>query len=87
MNFLLGILIFWLLGFVFSLPWVLVRLGIYKRWYLAPSLPPIIWGNAVFAMVPASAFLWSYPLIAFGGIFVAIVTYISFSGPIVGLIL
>ncbi len=36
------------------MPWVLARVGIYKRWYLAPFMPPFIWGKAIYGW-PVSA--------------------------------
>jgi hypothetical protein len=60
----------WFLGSIFSivlgaplyLPWVLARVGIYKRWYLAPFMPPLMWSRAIYAW-PASALFITAPLV------------------------
>jgi hypothetical protein len=51
------------LGCPLYLPWVLARLGIYKRWYVARFIPPFSWSRAVY-FFPASAFFLSIPCIA-----------------------
>ncbi|MDA0242799.1 MAG: hypothetical protein OT477_05245 [Chloroflexi bacterium] len=48
MERLLGFLASFIFGLLFYGPWILVRTGWYKIWYLAPALPPLIWGRAVY---------------------------------------
>ena len=51
-----------LLGMPVYLPWVLARVGRYKSWYLAPFMPPIIWGRAIYGW-PASALFVFAPFV------------------------
>jgi hypothetical protein len=62
MKWFFGSLLASLFGLPIYLPWVLARIGIYKRWYLAYSLPPLIWGRAIF-MWPVSAVFVCAPFI------------------------
>ena len=43
-----------LLGAPVYLPWIFIRMGKYKSWYLAPFMPPLMWGRAAYGW-PASA--------------------------------
>lgn len=45
------------------LPWLLARLGYYKRWYLAPFIPPFSWRGWI-QLWPLSAFFICIPLLA-----------------------
>lgn len=60
-----------ILSFAFGaplyLPWILARMGIYKGWYLAYDIPPLIWKRAIF-MWPASAVFVSPPFVALLGL-------------------
>lgn len=44
----LGFLMSFTFGLLFYGPWLLVRFGLYKIWYIAPAMPPLIWGRAVY---------------------------------------
>lgn len=44
---LLASFVVWLLGAPIYLPWALSRLGVYKRWYLAPFIPPFSWRGCI----------------------------------------
>lgn len=63
MNKLLGIVGMWLLGVPIYLPWLLARLGIYKRWYFAPFIPPFSWRRWI-QLWPLSAVFVCAPFIA-----------------------
>ena len=52
-----------LFGFLFILPWILVRKGIYHSWYLAHFAPPFIWGRVIYAW-PISIVFISIPIVA-----------------------
>lgn len=58
-----AIFVSWLIGLPIYLPWVLARLGLYKRWYFAPFIPPFSWRGWIQAW-PMSAFLVFFPIIA-----------------------
>ncbi|MDA0244539.1 MAG: hypothetical protein OT477_14065 [Chloroflexi bacterium] len=47
------------LGFssIFYGPWVLVRVGWYKLWYLAPALPSLIYGRAIYGWPICAVFI------------------------------
>ena len=91
MKSIVGVLIFWGLAVPFILPWVLIRLGIYKRWYLARAMPPFIWNKALFFIWPASAIFVFAPIIAIlpinDDIFMRAWAIVSVSGIIAGLII
>jgi hypothetical protein len=59
----LAVCVVWLLGAPIYLPWLLSRLGFYKGWYLAPSMPPFVWRGSIH-LWPLSAVFVCYPLIA-----------------------
>lgn len=67
MKFILGTLLMWGISAPVFLPWLLARLGYYKRWYLAPFAPPIMWGKAIYGW-PISLFFLVGPLVALLGI-------------------
>jgi len=50
-------------GLPLYLPWVLVRFGKYKRWYLALFIPPFSWSRSIY-LWPASLFFVSMPCVA-----------------------
>lgn len=55
-----------LFGVFFMLPWVMVRSGKHKRWYLAPFAPPLMWGRAVY-MWPMGTFFLVLPFLPLFG--------------------
>ena len=92
MNLLLGTLMMWGFGLPIYLPWVLSRLGYYKKWYFTPFIPPFalrgwiqVWPMSLFFV--GSPFLALLPLtgdqrillwgyLGIGGFFLAIVMII-----------
>lgn len=46
-----------LFGISFAVPWFLVRIGVLKAWYLAPFMPPLIWGRAIFGWPVGTMFI------------------------------
>lgn len=67
MKLFLGTLMMWAFGAPIYLPWLLARMGYYKRWYLAPFAPPLMWGKAIY-LWPISLFFVSAPIVSFLGI-------------------
>lgn len=65
MDWVIGALFFWLLSMPVILPWVLAKIGTYKRWYLIPLVFPFAWRNwiqlwplsAVFVCAPFTGLL------------------------------
>ena len=51
------------LGLPLYLPWLLARLGYYKRWYIVHFTPPFSWSRAVYVW-PASLMFVSMPCVA-----------------------
>ena len=62
-RFLVGIPIGLGLGLPLYLFWVLARFGNYKRWYLAPFIPPFSWSRSIYIW-PASLFFVGIPCVA-----------------------
>jgi hypothetical protein len=59
---LLALVISFFFGLSFSVPWIFVRIGIYKRWYLAPFAPPLMWSRVIFGW-PIGAMFVSLPFL------------------------
>lgn len=83
MKLLFGVLIMWTIGSPLYLPWLLAKLGIYKRWYLIPFMPPVAWSKAIY-MWPLSAYFICTPIVAMLGVtgedFLIISSAIGFCG-------
>lgn len=67
MKLFLSTLMMWAFGAPVYLPWLLARMGYYKRWYLAPFAPPLMWGKAIYGW-PISLFFVVTPLVFLVGI-------------------
>jgi hypothetical protein len=80
---LLGVLVMWTIGSLLYMPWVLARLGIYKRWYLIPFMPPVTWAKAIY-LWPLSIYFICSPIVALfdvnGEEFLTISSIIGFGG-------
>ena len=63
MNLLLGTLMMWGFATPLYLPWLLARLGYYKKWYFAPFIPPFSWRGWI-QVWPLSLFFVGSPLLA-----------------------
>ncbi len=57
MVWLFGTILSFMLGAPLYLPWILARIGKYKRWYLAYFAPPFMWHRAIFAFPSATGFV------------------------------
>jgi hypothetical protein len=66
MNFFSATIVSFLLGAPLYLPWLFVKFGRYKTWYLAPALPPLIYGRALYGW-PLCAVFISPPFVALFG--------------------
>ena len=64
MNLPLAFLIFWGLASLTFIPGLLMRLGIWKGWYLAKNTPPFGVKGFVYLAMPVSAFFLSMPCTA-----------------------
>ena len=62
-RYLLGTMLMWALGSPLYFPWILVRYGKYKSWYLTHLFPPFIGGRAIYAW-PLCAFFIFSPILA-----------------------
>ena len=62
-----GAAFLFLFGFSFAVPWIFVRIGLYKSWYLAPAMPPLIWGKAIYGW-PIGLMFVSLPFIYLFGL-------------------
>ncbi len=65
MKILEGIFLSWLLGSFLFVPGLLVRLGMWKDWYLSPNIPPFAIKRFVYAGMPASMIFVLAPILAF----------------------
>lgn len=86
----LAIVAMWILGAPIYLPWLLARLGLYKRWYFAPFMPPFSWRGWI-QLWPISAFFVFTPCIALlpigDDLFITVIAGIGISGVIIALVL
>ena len=62
MDWVIGSLLLWLLSMPVILPWILAKIGTYKRWYFAPFMPPFSWRRWI-QLWPASAVFVCAPFI------------------------
>ncbi len=67
MEKLLAGILSWVIGMPIYLPWLLARVGIYKRWYFAPFLPPFSWRGWI-QLWPMSAMFVSIPFLSLFGL-------------------
>lgn len=87
---LLGTLILWFFAAPLCIPWILIRVGKYKRWYLAPFVPPFIWGRAFYGWPATAVFIFS-PILAVLPVsddtFMSLLGWISLVGVVLGIIM
>ncbi len=79
-----------LLGFSFAVPWLIVRAGRWKSWYLAPLMPPLIWGRAIYGW-PVGLMFIALPFLPLFGLqgddFTAVSGYIGIAGVVLAFIM
>lgn len=91
MNLPLAFLIFWGLASLTFIPGLLMRLGIWKGWYLAKNTPPFGVKGFVYLAMPVSALFISGPFMALipvdPGMRLEIWSYIGVAGFVIGIVL
>ena len=90
MNTFSASVISFLFGFSFVVPWIFVRMGLWKTWYLVPFVPPLIWGRALFGWPVGLMFivLPFLPLVGLqGDAFTAMSGYIGMGGLVLAIIM
>jgi hypothetical protein len=80
-----------LFGSLFYLPWIFIRLGKYKLWYLAHRIPPFSWPRVMYALPAFATMFILLPFVALLPISndaaMAVLGVISVIGVILGFIL
>lgn len=79
-----------LFGFSFAIPWLIVRLGVWKSWYLVPFMPPLIWGRAIYGW-PVGLMFIALPFLPLFGLqgddFTGVSGYIGIAGVVLAFIM
>ena len=90
MQQLLGTLILWSFAAPLLIPWIMIRIGKFKSWYLAYSAPPFMWGRAFYGWPATAIFIFS-PILAMlpisDDVFMTLVAWLSVIGVLFGIIM